>query len=673
MVCDKETLLNLEYPKVINLIANYCETEMGRELVLNLSPFSEIGEIKKEFVHLEYYLSLKEKPSYRSFFNLSEFLDKRLKKDYYFDGKTLITIKNFLKNIGELKKYFFFKNLPPTFSPYLKNLNNYQDLITLIEEKIGEDGEIRYEAFPELLQIISQIKELRNKIINKLNKIIKEKKSILTIENYTLSSERYVLPLKANLISKFPGIIHDYSETEKTAFCEPLEIVEENNLLIKMNRQLEEEKRKILKDLTPKIIERASEIFQTVKTIAYLDSLNAKAKFVEEYRCQKIDISEDNGFRICSAQHPLLLKVKKEVVPLSFQLPKNIKILLISGPNAGGKTVVLKTIGILSLLTQSGIFPPIGVNSKIPFFKKIFANIGDEQSLEEGLSSFHAHIKKIKEILKNADNNSLILLDELGTDTSPQEGDALAMAILDELSQKNCFVFATTHSPRLKIFAHNSSKIMNAAMEYKEKPTYQLIIGISGDSSALEIAKTIGLENKIIEKAREYLVSDFLVIKLKLSEWEKVLREYQEKIKELKEKEEKLETLISDYEEKNKNLQMALRDYKKEFLKEKENFFINARREIENLIKKIKEQEKYAIKETKEFITKNLLAIQEEKKVSFYSIEEKELKIGAKVYIEKLNQIGKIIEIKNNILKVLTEKFVVTVLKNDVKLLKEND
>lgn len=673
MICDKETLLNLEYQKVLNLIANYCETPMGRELILNLLPFSELDTIKKEFDHLDYYLSLKEKPSYRNFLNLTEFLNEKLKKEYYFDGKTLILIKNFLKDVEELKRYFSLKNIPQSFFSYLNNLNNYQQLISLIEEKIDENGEIKYEAFPQLLEILSEIKNLREKIINKLNKIIKEKASFLAINNYTLSGERYVLPIKTDLIGKFPGIIHDYSETEKTAFCEPLEIVEENNLLIKTNRRLVEERRKILKELTQEIIKRIYDIRKTCETIGYLDALNAKAKFVEEYNCQKIEISEDKEFQINSARHPLLLKIKEKVVPLSFQLPKDIKILLISGPNAGGKTVTLKTIGIISLLAQSGIFPPVGINSKIPFFRKIFADIGDDQSLERGLSSFHAHIKKVKEFLEEADENSLILLDEIGRDTSPEEGDALAMAILDELSKRDSFVFVTTHSSRLKFFAYNSPKILNAAMEYKGKPTYQLIIGISGESSALEIAQTIGIKKEIIEKANQYLKNDFLILKAKLKNWEKEIEEYQEKIKELKNKEASLEKLIKNYEEKNKELQVIIRNYQKEFLKEKEFFFTNVRKEIENFIKRIKAQEKEAIKEAKKFIETNLSEIQKKKNILLSPVEEKELKIGAKVYIEKLKQFGTIIEIKNNSLKILTEKLVITVPKREVKLIEDND
>ncbi|MCS7249333.1 MAG: hypothetical protein N2323_06155 [candidate division WOR-3 bacterium] len=673
MICNQETLLNLEYHKVLNLIAIYCETSMGRELILNLLPSSEEETIKRELNHLEYYLSLKEKPSYRNFFNLKEFLKEKLKKERYFDGKTLISIKNFLKDAEKLKKYFPLKNLPPSFSFYLNNLNGDQQLISLIEEKISEDGEVKYEAFPHLLEIILEIRNLREKIISKLNKIIKEKTSFLTIPNYTLCGERYVLPIKVNLISKFPGIIHDYSETEKTAFCEPLEIVEENNLLIKANCQLIEEKKKILKSLTQEIIKKYREICKICDTIAYLDALNAKAKFVEEYNCQKIEISKDNEFQINFARHPLLLKIKSEVTPLSFQLPKEVRILLISGPNAGGKTVVLKTIGIISLLTQSGVFPPVGRNSKIPFFKKIFADIGDEQSLEKGLSSFHAHIKKIKDFLDEADENSLILLDELGKDTSPEEGDALAMAILEELSKRNSFVFVTTHSPRLKIFAHNSPKLLNAAMEYKEKPTYRLIIGIPGESSALEIAQVIGMKKEIIERANHYLKTDFLILKIKLREWEKEIKEYQEKIKELENKEEELKKLIKDYEEKNKELQRIFKNYKKEFLKEKENFFLNARKEIENFIKKIKAQEKEAIKEAKKFIEINLSEIEKEKNTFSLPMNEEEFKIGSKVFIEKFKQIGTIVEIKNNFLKIITEKFVITLPKNEVKLLKKEN
>ncbi len=673
MICDKETLLNLEYQKVLSLIANYCDSILGKKLILNSLPFSEIEKIKKEFNHLEYYLSLREKPSYRNFFNLVEFLEEAAKKSYYFDGKILILIKNFLKEVEKLKKYFPLKNLPSSFAVYLNNLNNYQQLISVIEEKIEEDGEIKYEAFPQLLKILTEIKNLREKIISKLKKIIKEKRDFLVIDNYTLCRDRYVLPIKANLISKFPGIVHDYSETEKTAFCEPLEIVEENNLLTKANHQFVEEKKKILKELTKEVIKRYSDINRTCQTIAYLDALNAKAKFAEEYHCQKIEISENMEFQINSAYHPLLLKIKKEVTPLSFQLPKEIRILLISGPNAGGKTVTLKTIGIISLLAQSGIFPPVGINSKIPFFKRIFADIGDEQSLEKGLSSFHAHIKKIKEFLEKADDYSLILLDELGRDTSSEEGDALAMAILEELSKRNSFVFVTTHSLRLKTFAHNSSKILNAAMEYKEKPTYRLIIGIPGESSALEIAQTIGLEKEIIERAKQYLKTDFLGLKTKLSEWEKEVKKYQEKIEELKEKEKRLEKLIKDYEEKNRELQIIFKNYRKEFLKEKEIFFLNARKELENFIRTIKTQKRDAIKEAKKFIETNLLETQEEKNLIYFFNEEKDLKIGDKVYIEKLKKIGTIVEIKNNLLKIITDKFLITLPKSEVKLIKKEN
>ncbi|MEO0088028.1 MAG: hypothetical protein ABIK59_00340 [candidate division WOR-3 bacterium] len=672
VICDKDTLHNLEYQKVLNLIAEYCETSMGRELTLNLSPFSEIEIIKREFCHLEYYLSLKEKPSYKHFFNLADFLNEKLKKEHYFDGKTLVLIKNFLKDVEKLKKYFPFKNAPLSFSFYLNNLKDYQQLISLIEEKIDENGEIKYEASPKFSEIFEEIKNLREKIVNKLKKIIKEKSNFLTINNYTLSGERYVLPIKADSIGKFPGIIHDYSETEKTAFCEPIEIVEENNLLIKANCQLEEEKKKILKNLTQEIIKIYSDIKKTCETIAYLDFLNAKAKFVEEYRCQKVEFSNNYEFQINDARHPLLVKIKKEVVPLSFQLPENIKILLISGPNAGGKTVVLKTIGIISLLAQSGIFPPVGINTKIPLFKKIFADIGDEQSLEKGVSSFHAHITKVKNFLEKADENSLILLDELGRDTAPEEGDALAMAILEELSRRNVFVFVTTHSFRLKIFAHNSLNFLNAAMEYKEKPTYRLIIGIPGESSALKIAQTVGIKKEIIERASRYLKSDFFILKTKLEELSKKSAEYEQKIKELKKKEERVEELIKEYERKNKELEIISKDYIKKFLKEKEKFFLNARKEIENFIKKIKIEEKETIKEAKKFVETSLSEIQEEKKLFLSPLEDQELKVGTKVYIEKLKQVGKIIEIKDNLLKVIAEKFVFIVPKTEIKLVEED-
>lgn len=501
MICDKDTLLSLEYQKVFSLITNYCETPLGKELILNFLPFSEIEIIKKEFNYLEYYLSLKEKLFYRNFFNLTEFLKKELKKNYYLNGKNLILIKNFLKDVEKIKKFFPLKNLPSSFAFYLNNLNNYQQLILIIEEKIEENGKIKYEAYPPLLKILSEIKDLREKIINKLKKIIKGRKDFLTINNYTLCGERYVLPIKTNLINKFHGIVHEYSETEKTAFCEPLEIVKENNLLIKINHRLIEEKKRILKELTEEIIKRYPDINKTCETIVYLDALNAKAKFIEEYRYLKIEISEKNEFQINSARHLFLLKIKEEIISLSPQLLKEIKVLLISGQHAGGKTVVLKTIGIIFLLAQSEIFPSVGINSKIPFLKKIFADIEDDQSLEKGLSSFHAYIKKIKEFLKKTDAPLLILLDELGEDTSPEESDALVIAILEELTKKNSFVFATTHSLRLKIFASNSSKILNAAVEYKEKPTYRLIIGIPSESSALEIAQTIELEkNRLLKK-----------------------------------------------------------------------------------------------------------------------------------------------------------------------------
>ncbi len=510
---------------------------------------------------------------------------------------------------------------------YFNKLHDYQNIINEIDANIDESAQIRDKASEELYRIRIQKRSLKNKIQETLNNLLVNRSNIFTGGNILQRNDRYVLPVKRNFKKDMPGIVHSYSNSGETVFIEPMEITDDSAKLVEFNGQEKEEISKILKNLTGIVRLQVQEIEDDIETIIDLDFLFAKVRFAEDFNAT-MPVFGDN-LKIVNGYHPILRMVNENVVPLNLKINSDKKILLISGPNAGGKTVVLKTVGILALMAKCGMFIPAEEDSTIPFFEEVYADIGDEQSIESNLSTFAAHIKQIKVAL-DARTHSLVLLDELMSQTSVEEGSALAVAILEEFAQKRSIVLASTHNEDLKIFVSRRSDMMNGGMEFTDRPTYRLILGIPQPSNAIKLARKLGLNGGVIEKAFKYLDKDKMSLNKLFEDLSKELRGVQEE-------RQNLSTLIKDYEsrletlnsKKKKELDELKTKYKKEL--------IQAKRSIEKLVKDLKKEgpKPEAVHKMRHFFDEKLQV--KEIHEPYYP------HIGEIVRIRELNKIGQVI------------------------------
>ena len=478
--------------------------------------------------------------------------------------------------------------------------------------------------------------------------------SIVTIRN-----DRYVIPVKQEYRSQIKGFIHDISSSGSTIFIEPISVFELNNNMadLKMEESLEIEK--IIKELTKLFYPYVEELKKDTENLAKLDFIFAKAKFSRDIQGNEPIINNNNQIMLEEARHPLIDKEK--VVPITLNIGKNYKSLLITGPNTGGKTVTLKTVGLLTCMACSGLHIPAKKTSSICVFNKIFADIGDEQSIADSLSTFSAHMKNIVEIIKNVDEKTLILLDELGSGTDPVEGQALAISILEELYKKGCITIATTHYQELKKYAMTENGFENASVEFDIQtltPTYKLLVGVPGKSNAFEISKKLGLKEEIIQNAKNRLEKQDV-------EFEELVKKiYQDKVQIEEEKKmisrklEEIEGLRESLEVENTNLMQKQKTEVEDAKQEARNILLNAKQEANNIIKNM---EKYQKNLENNLFLKNVNELREDlnSKIKKLSISEKSVDIDnnninvkndMKVFVKKFGKEGIVISksLKNN-------------------------
>ncbi|HSL93679.1 MAG TPA: endonuclease MutS2 [Bacillota bacterium] len=402
----------------------------------------------------------------------------------------------------------------PRLSIYGLQLTPLKHVEDEIAACIGESGEVLDSASDKLRRLRADIRSIHGGIKNKLESMIRS----ATVQKYlqdaivTVRNNRYVLPVKAEYKGQVPGIIHDQSASGATLFIEPMVIVDMNNRLRQAEAQEEQEIERILRVLSELVGSHKDELLTNMECLAVLDLAMAKGRLSYELKCSEPAL-DGKSLRLRQARHPLI--PPQEVVPVDVTLGNGFSVLLITGPNTGGKTVTLKTIGLLSLMAQSGLHIPVQEGSHVRVFQSIYADIGDEQSIEQSLSTFSSHMTNITGIVKEADRESLVLLDELGAGTDPAEGAALAMSIVDCLHARGSLVVATTHYSELKAYAHVTDGVQNASVEFDLetlRPTYHLTIGLPGKSNAFEISARLGLDAGVIARARDYLTTDALKV-----------------------------------------------------------------------------------------------------------------------------------------------------------------
>jgi len=514
---DQKTLFTLEYDKVLEKLANYAAFSASADLARNLRPSDQLAEVRERqalTTEARFLLSMFADTTVGGSRDIRPMVN-RAAQHGILEPTDLLSIKYTLAAARDLSRSLAEQaEKLPLLAQLGSQLPPPPGIIEAITRTISDRGEVQDNASPRLSSLRSEIRVAHDRLMTRLQQMISDphKSSMLQEAIITQRNGRYVIPLRAEFKGRIKSIVHDQSSSGATLFVEPLVTVELNNRWHELQLAERDEIRRILLELTDLIGNEANWIREIVFNLARFDLALMFGKYAEDLDANEpelMDFEKRNDhhpgsiIRIRDARHPLLDPQK--VVPIDVELDDHTFGLVITGPNTGGKTVSLKTVGLMVLMAQSGLHIPAQSGSKISVFKNVYADIGDEQSIEQSLSTFSGHITNITRVLKHADAHSLVLFDELGSGTDPQEGSALARALLSYLVRNKITCFVATHYPELKAFAHNTPGIINASMEFNLqtlKPTYHLMVGLPGRSNALAISERLGLPLEIVEDAR---------------------------------------------------------------------------------------------------------------------------------------------------------------------------
>ena len=548
-----EKVLNvLEYNKIIKMLEEKATSPLGKELALSLKPGCNLSEIDKAQEETAAAFSRIISKGSTSFGNNKDigFSLKSLEIGSTLSVPELLKIAAFLENTARIKSYGKKEkdsDKEDVLSPYFEELVALTGVSNEIRRCILSEEEFADDASVTLKQIRRSVASTNDKIHHQLNSMVNgSARTYLQDAVITMRNNRYCLPVKAEYKNQVPGMIHDQSSTGSTLFIEPASVVNLNNELKELALKEKEEIEKIMAALSNLIAEHTAVLAENQKIMTMLDFIFAKGSLAIDMKAGRPLFNTEHYINIRQGRHPLL--DKKKVVPINISLGKDYDLLVITGPNTGGKTVSLKTLGLLTLMGQAGLHIPAADRSELSVFTEVFADIGDEQSIEQSLSTFSSHIKTIVEILDKADENSLCLFDELGAGTDPTEGAALAISILNHLHERGIRTMATTHYSELKVYALTENFVENACCEFDVeslRPTYKLLIGIPGKSNAFAISSKLGIPDEIIEKAKsqigkqersfEDLLTDLEKSRITIEKEQAQIEQYKEEIKDLKE------------------------------------------------------------------------------------------------------------------------------------------
>lgn len=507
---DNTMLQKLHYDQLKEIVKGYCSSGLGKSIIDKLEPSTNIKVVNRRLNETSEGRALLDASYHIPFdgiFNVSPLIDK-MEKGASLYPEDLSMMANFLRGCRKLKVFMKDKEgYAPTLSSYSNNITD----LSYIEEEINISivgNRIDSNASKELKKIRRYIDICEGKIKERLEKFLKSSANKQYIQEFFISqgNGRYTIPIKAAFKNQVQGAIIETSLKGNTVFIEPNVVQRYTSELATLKVEESMEEYKILATLTEMLYERIKEIKINIEVISEYDMIWAKAKYSKDIEGIKPKLNEHGYIKIVKGSYPLI----KNGVPLDFEIGKDYRSLIITGPNAGGKTVVLKTLGMLTLATQSGFHIKAKEGTEISIFNKIFVDIGDDQSVENALSTFSSHVKNLAYIIKESNKSTLLLFDEIGSGTEPNEGAALAIAILEEVYHKGCITVATTHYGEIKNFSEQHPDFENAAMEFRKEtlePLYKLNIGKTGDSNALYISKKMGILDNIIEKTRRYIES----------------------------------------------------------------------------------------------------------------------------------------------------------------------
>ena len=509
---NKYNLKKLEFDQVLQKLSEYSHTYIGKEKVFKLEPSSDKDYVKKSLLETSQAVSLMDRNSTPPIAEIEDIrvYIKMLESSNTLSPKALLDICNILNMANELKIYFSNFLDDETYENlrfYFDELYTNSSIVDKIQKSIVDSETIADSASSNLSAIRRHIKQAEQEIKNKLNSILHSSYSKYMQENVvTIRNDRFVIPVKQEYRSQIKGFVHDISSSGSTVFIEPMSVFEANNAINNLKVDEATEIERILQSLSSLLFPYTNELLSDIESIGMLDFIFAKAKYSNSIKGITPNINDTKYINLIKARHPLI--DSSTVVPITINIGKDYSLLIITGPNTGGKTVSLKTVGLIEAMACSGLNIPADEKSSIYVFDEIFADIGDDQSIADSLSTFSSHMKNISNIVNNATSESLILVDELGSGTDPLEGANLAMSILEYFKNKNILTLATTHYQELKKYALATDGVQNASVEFdieKLKPTYKLLIGIPGKSNAFAISEKLGLKKEIIESAQNLL------------------------------------------------------------------------------------------------------------------------------------------------------------------------
>lgn len=646
----------LELDKIISKVVNECVLDKSKENFDNISLMNDLNEISNTLDQVDEAVILTQRlgriPLY--FTNDVGYSLKKIHKNGILSENELLLIENFFASINANINYSIkvdnAKIIATIHQNKVKELFYSKEVHKKINDIITPYGEIKDDASSALKDIRRKIKDLEKNIQNKLQEILNRNSDKLNQTTISLRNDRYVIPVKNEYKNNIKGIIHDQSASGETVFIEPTIICEMNNNL---NQTKELEKREIfniLRNISSIINTYYDELIYTYNSLINLDIIFAKAKYAIDINANKPNINKNGIVELWNCRHPLL-NVEK-IVSNNIIIGKTYKGIIITGPNTGGKTVLLKTVGLLSLMIKMGLLIPCDSSSNIMIFDKVFSDIGDEQSINQNLSTFSSHLTNVITILKNVTKDSLVLLDELGSGTDPVEGASLAISIFDHLLKMGCLVISTSHYSELKLHAYDSDNIINASVEFDLKtlkPTYKLLIGVPGMSNALNIAKNLGLNDEILKSAQNYVYKKNDNLNNMLDKLIKQSHELEKKLNIVEENKKILDEKIRFSEEE-----------KNRILNEKSAIINDANQKAKKLINDSMAKVNDLLLELKEMKDKNIklhelanLKHQANELKNIYISENVipeniELKIGMSVYVKNYQTHGKIVKLLKN-------------------------
>lgn len=592
---NTKSLKVLEYYKIKDKIKEYTHTTAGKDIIENLEPYTNIYEVREHLQETQEALLLLSKKGSAPFEGIWDVRDAiiRASKEASLMPNQLIRIAQMLRCARLFKGYVGIKN-DEVSSRVLEDICIGIVPLKKLEEEIFiaiiSDEEISDRASSLLFNLRKSLKEKNSSVKDKVNSLVRSNGKYLQESLYTIRGDRYVIPVKVEHKGSVPGIVHDQSSSGATLFIEPMSLVHLNNEIKEIMLKERAEIERILSELSYKVYEDINIVQNNANIVWELDFIFAKARYAIELNAILPNVNEEGVIDIIEARHPLI--DPREVVSSNIYLGREFTSLVITGPNTGGKTVTLKTVGLIQLMALSGILIPAREGSMVSFFEEIFADIGDEQSIEQSLSTFSSHMTNIVNIIAKADKKSLALFDELGAGTDPTEGAALAVSILENLRARGTKVVATTHYSELKGYALKTIGVENASVEFNVdtlSPTFRLIIGVPGKSNAFEISKRLGLPDYIIKSAKENISKETL-------EFEGLVQSLQEKSIKAAEDARIAESLKLEAKKLKDKYQEKL--YKLENIRE--NAMYEAQREAKKLIRDAKEESDVILKNMRE-------------------------------------------------------------------------